>query len=71
MFVATPGRYALAGLHDEDDDGGMDKDMFGLPQEGYTFSKDARPSISPPSFESAAVSVRGPVTLTLTMHYGI
>lgn len=49
-----PGRYAIALLHDEDSDGDMDRDFFGLPQEGYGFSNDARPGLGPPSFDDAA-----------------
>lgn len=54
VFVGVaPGAYAVALLHDEDDDGHMDRDLFGLPQEGYAFSNDAAPSLGPPSFTSA------------------
>lgn len=49
-----PGRYAIALLHDEDANGDMNRDFFGLPQEGYGFSNDARPGLGPPSFDDAA-----------------
>jgi uncharacterized protein (DUF2141 family) len=49
----APGTYAIAMLHDEDDDGRMNRDLFGFPQEGFAFSNDAAPGLGPPSFESA------------------
>lgn len=50
----APGTYAIALLHDEDEDGDMDRDFIGLPQEGYGFSGGARPGFGPPSFGDAA-----------------
>jgi uncharacterized protein (DUF2141 family) len=50
----APGTYAIALLHDEDGDGDMDRDFFGLPQEGYGFSSGARPGLGPPSFDDAS-----------------
>ena len=49
----APGTYAFALLHDEDDDGHMNRDFFGFPQEGFAFSNDASPGLGPPSFQSA------------------
>jgi uncharacterized protein (DUF2141 family) len=47
------GTYAIAGLHDENNSGNMDYTWLGLPDEGYCFSNDAKPFLSPPSFSSA------------------
>ena len=67
-----PGTYAIAFLHDEDDDGGMDRDWIGIPQEGYGFSNDAAPGFGPPSFDSASFSHSGPETdLVVHARYGI
>lgn len=52
-----PGAYALAIHHDEDNDDEMDTVLFGIPQEGYGFSNDAKVIFSPPAFEAAAFDV--------------
>lgn len=52
-----PGAYALAIHHDEDNDEEMDTVLFGIPQEGYGFSNDAKAIFSPPTFEAAAFDV--------------
>jgi uncharacterized protein (DUF2141 family) len=65
------GRYAFAFLHDEDDDGQMDKDVLGLPQEGYGFSNDVRPGLGAPSFESASFQAAAPLQVAVTTRYGI
>jgi len=52
-----PGRYAVAMHHDENGNKDMDTYLFGLPKEGYGFSRDAPVIFGPPSFEQAAVTV--------------
>ncbi len=53
-FEKVPyGIYAIAGHHDENKSGEMDYSWLGLPQEGYCFSNDAKPFLSPPSFKEA------------------
>lgn len=52
-----PGRYAIAAYHDENASGDFDTGLFGLPEEGYGFSNDARASFGPPSFSAAVVAV--------------
>jgi uncharacterized protein (DUF2141 family) len=66
------GTYAFAFLHDEDDDGALDRDWIGIPSEGFGFSNDAAPSLGPPSYESARFDHDGAVT-TLHIHtrYGL
>jgi len=68
------GRYAFAFAHDEDRDGQFDRDFLGIPQEGYGFSNDVRPSLSLPSWQSAAFHVRETPSgrpLVVTTRYGI
>jgi len=66
------GRYAIGAMHDEDGDGHFDQGFLGIPQEGYGFSRDARGSLSAPSFESAAFDYRGGShAVLITMRYGI
>lgn len=69
----SAGTYAFAYLHDEDNDGRMRTDAFGMPQEGYGFGHDAHGTLSAPSFESAAYEVQPGqrVESTLNVRYGI
>ena len=68
----APGAYAIALLHDEDGDGDMDTDFFGLPQEGYGFSSGARPGLGAPSFGDASFTHGGDRTVAaIRARYGI
>jgi uncharacterized protein (DUF2141 family) len=49
-----PGTYAVAVLHDENENGKMDFNFLGMPLEGYGFSNDASALFGPPSFANAA-----------------
>jgi uncharacterized protein (DUF2141 family) len=73
FYDVPAGRYAVGVMHDEDDDDHFDQGIFGIPQEGYGFSRDARGSMGPPSFESAAFDYDGASVLrqTINIHYGI
>ncbi len=52
-----PGRYAVIIVHDENDNGRLDKDFMGVPTEGYGFGNDAQGFLSAPSFDAAAITV--------------
>jgi len=65
----APGTYAVAVFHAEKGETKLRTGMFGQPQEGYGFSRDAKGSMGPPSFGAAAYAYPGgavsfPVTLT-------
>lgn len=49
--------YAIAVFHDKNNNGILDKNMFGIPTEVYGFSNNARETFSAPSFESASVKL--------------
>lgn len=68
-----PGTYSFAFLHDENENGRMDTDALGLPQEGWGFGNDARGTLSAPSFESASYvfSTGTPIERSLTVRYGL
>jgi uncharacterized protein (DUF2141 family) len=67
-----PGNYAFAFLHDEDDDGALDRDWIGIPSEGFGFSNDAAPSLGPPSYESARFEhADETTTLHVSARYGL
>ena len=52
-----PGTYAYAILHDEDKDNRMNKNMLGIPKEGFGFSNNYKPRIKNPSFNSASFAL--------------
>jgi uncharacterized protein (DUF2141 family) len=54
-----PGRYAVIVLHDEDGNGKLDKNFWGVPTEPYGFSNDAQGFLGPPAFKDAAVALDG------------
>jgi uncharacterized protein (DUF2141 family) len=54
-FADMPaGNYAVAILHDENDDGKMNSNFFGIPKEGYGFSNNVMGTFGPPSFSKAS-----------------
>ena len=67
LHDVAPGRYAIATFHDENDNGRMDFNFIGYPTEGFAFSRDVRPFLSAPSFDSCAFDV-GVDDVALTIH---
>lgn len=51
------GSYAIAVMHDADDDGEMTTGLFSIPKEAYGFGNDARAPFSAPSFGESVVLV--------------
>jgi uncharacterized protein (DUF2141 family) len=54
-----PGRYAVIVLHDQDGNGRLDKNFWGVPTEAYGFSNDAQGFLGPPGFKEAAIHFDG------------
>lgn len=55
IFTEVPeGNYAIAILHDENNDRKMNKSFFGLPKEGYGFSNNVMGTFGPPSYSRAS-----------------
>ena len=52
-----PGTYAIALLHDENDNGKADRVLGMMPREGFGFSNDAPVNMGPPAFGDAAIEV--------------
>lgn len=64
LFTGLPaGSYAIAILHDENDDQKMNKTGLGLPKEGYGFSNNVMGAFGPPSYSRASFR-HTPNTLT-------
>lgn len=67
-FEVPPGTYAVAVLHDLNDNGRMDYRLLRLPKEPYGFSNGAVPRLRPPRFEDAAFVVgEGPVAVAVEL----
>lgn len=64
-----PGTYAVQAVHDENDNGTLDRPGF-LPSEGMGFSRDARMRMGPPRFADAAFELGAAgAVVPLTMRY--
>lgn len=57
------GIYAIALLHDENNDLKMNFTMIGLPKEGYAFSNNSMGLAGPPSFQKASFLHQGEKTI--------
>ncbi len=65
-----PGSYAIATLHDENDNDRMDYNFIGIPLEGYGFSSDPTVMLKAPSFDAAKFDYRGGVQVVpIRIHY--
>jgi uncharacterized protein (DUF2141 family) len=53
----NPGSYAVIVFHDENDNGKLDKNFWGVPLEGYGFSNNAQGSLGPPDFKEVAITL--------------
>ena len=52
-----PGTYAFGVIHDENDNQKLDTGLFGIPKEGFVFSRNAMGTMGPPSFDNAAIKI--------------
>ena len=59
VFDSIPnGTYAISTFHDENSNGKMDTGMFGIPEEGYGFSNNARGMFGPAKFKDAKFVIK-------------
>jgi uncharacterized protein (DUF2141 family) len=59
VFEDLPyGDYAVSVLHDENSNGKMEKNFFGIPKEGFAFSNNIKPRMMSPSFSDAKISLK-------------
>lgn len=65
-----PGRYAAQLFHDENGNDKLDRGLFGIPKEGFGFSRDAPIHMSPPKWSDTEFSVAGGAqALQIRMRY--
>lgn len=59
------GEYAASIFYDENNNGKMDTNIFGIPKETYGFSNNAKGFMGPPSFEEAKFSLASDKTIKI------
>jgi|SRR5579872_5566347 len=66
----TPGVYGIAVFHDENGNGKMDTNFFGIPKEGVGASNGAKGHFGPPKFADASFRLDlGTKTINITVVY--
>ena len=67
-FKTLPaGNYAVSVTYDEDNNGELNTNFFGIPTELIGFSNNARGSFGPPSFEKAAFDLTAHKTVIINL----
>lgn len=71
VFEQVPdGTYGVSVYHDENKSGELDKNMIGIPKEGFAFGNDSMGMFGPPDFEEASFVLKGePKKMRVTMKY--
>lgn len=65
-----PGSYAVALYHDENGNRKFDRNLLGIPLEGYGFSNDPRFALGPPKHEDVVFDVgTAPVEIKISLRY--
>lgn len=64
------GNYAIAVLHDQNNNGKADRTLGMIPKEGYGFSRDAKVRMGPPSWKDAVFKLSsGAKKMSIKMRY--
>ena len=63
------GVYAVAAIHDENQNKKIDKNFFGMPTEGYGFSNNIRPMFRGASFEESKFELDSDKKIVIEMGY--
>ena len=63
------GEYAVRAFHDQNNNGELDKGIFGQPIEGWGVSNDARGFMSAPPFKKMLVRVKAETRISFRMDY--
>ena len=64
-----PGEYAFRYFHDENNNGKLDKNILGVPREGFGFSNDPPIVIGEPSFDKWLFNLRGQKKMNTAIKY--
>lgn len=57
-----PGNYSVEAFHDQNNNGKLDTNPFGIPREPYGFSNNVRGNFGPPDFDLTLFQVSGMTT---------
>ena len=63
------GLYAIAILHDENSDKICNKNIFGIPKEGYGFSRNFRPVFAAPVFKDCEIFLGSDTSIEIRLIY--
>jgi uncharacterized protein (DUF2141 family) len=63
------GEYAIAVIHDENDNGKLDKNFIGMPKEGVGVSNNARGHFGPPSYNDAKFQLNKELISNIIVKY--
>jgi uncharacterized protein (DUF2141 family) len=70
VFENVPvGNYAIAIMHDENNNSDLDFNEYGMPLEGYGFSNEAIGEMGPPDYDQASFSADNDTNLSVTLIY--
>ena len=64
-----PGRYAIAMIHDENENKRIDKKPSGRPREGWGVSNNLKATLKPPGFEAATVEIKCGARVAIKIQY--
>ena len=68
-FTDLPkGEYAVSVYHDENGNGAMDKNMFGIPSEDYAASNNAKGVMGPPKYADAKFTIETNSKIKITLN---
>ncbi len=65
----APGPKAVRLFHDENSNGKLDTNFFGIPSEGYGFSNNPRSRFGEPSFKDRLFELKADTTIHITLTY--
>jgi len=66
----APGAYMISVVHDENDNGKLDKGLFGMPKEGYGVSNNHTYALKGPDFIESVVQLGdGPTSISIRLRY--
>ncbi|MCC6965217.1 MAG: DUF2141 domain-containing protein [Nitrospira sp.] len=65
----SPGKYAVAVLHDQNVNGQLDTNFLGIPKEPTGTSRNVKGHFGPPKFQDAVFTLTSEaLTITITLH---
>lgn len=62
------GEYAVSIYHDENNNGMLDRNVMGIPTEGYASSNDAKGFMGPPAYSDAKFTVQANASIKMTIN---